>query len=97
MTREPPLNCVGVTFGLIFFGAIFGAIPRPTIVALAAIPLAFPVYHGLKDFYDSPYQLMPKMGTNIQLHMATGMLLILGYVVAIVASHVSSHPPFFLR
>jgi hypothetical protein len=51
----------------------------------------------MKAYYDSPYQLMPKMGTNIQLHLATGMLLIVGYVIAIVAHHLMSAPPLYLR
>jgi hypothetical protein len=40
---------------------------------------------------------MPFMGKGVQLHLATGMLLLVGYVIAIVASHVSGHPPVFLR
>jgi 1,4-dihydroxy-2-naphthoate polyprenyltransferase len=88
---------VAAAFGLILFGAIFGVIPRPTIIALAAIPLAISVYRGLQEYYESPYQLMPKMGTNVQLHLVTGLLLILGYVIAIVVSHISSNPPAFLR
>jgi 1,4-dihydroxy-2-naphthoate polyprenyltransferase len=88
---------VAVAFGLILVGAVSGAIARPAIIALAAAPLALPVYRGLRDHYESPYQLMPFMGKNIQLHLATGMLLIVGYVIAIVASHLSSSPPPFLR
>jgi 1,4-dihydroxy-2-naphthoate octaprenyltransferase len=88
---------VAIAFGLILVGAIADVIPRPTIIALLAIPLALQVYRGLKDHYESPYELMPKMGTNVQLHLATGMLLILGYVIAIIASHVSANPPAFLR
>jgi 1,4-dihydroxy-2-naphthoate polyprenyltransferase len=88
---------VAAAFGLIFGGAIFGVIPRPTIIALAAIPLALEVHQGMVDHYDSPYELMPKMGRGVQLHLATGVLLIVGYVIAIIASHVSTHPPIFLR
>jgi 1,4-dihydroxy-2-naphthoate polyprenyltransferase len=88
---------VAVAFGLILVGSVAGPMPFPTIVALAGAPLAAPVYRGLKMFYESPYELMPRMGTNIQLHVATGMLLLAGYVIAIVASHLSHSPPFFLR
>jgi 1,4-dihydroxy-2-naphthoate octaprenyltransferase len=88
---------VATAFGLILVGSLAGVIPRPTIIALAALPLAFPVYRGLQDFYQSPYELMPRMGKNIQLHLATGVLLIVGYVIAIIASHVSHSPPVFLR
>ncbi len=88
---------VATAFGLILGGSIFGVIPRPTIIALAAIPLATQVYRGLQDHYESPYQLMPMMGTNVRLHLATGLLLVVGYVIAIVATHVSANPPAFLR
>jgi 1,4-dihydroxy-2-naphthoate octaprenyltransferase len=88
---------VGVAFGLILGGSLAGVIPRPTILALAALPLAVPVYRGLRAHYESPYELMPSMAKNIQLHLFTGMLLIAGYVIAIVASHVMANPPVFLR
>jgi 1,4-dihydroxy-2-naphthoate octaprenyltransferase len=88
---------VAVAFGLIVVGAVSGVLPRPTIIALAAAPLAFSVYRGLRDHYDSPYELMPAMGRNIQLHMAVGMALILGYVIALVAGHLWANPPVILR
>ena len=37
------------------------------------------------------------MARNIQLHLATGMLLILGYVIALVAGHLITNPPVFLQ
>jgi 1,4-dihydroxy-2-naphthoate octaprenyltransferase len=86
-----------VAFGLIFFGVVTSLLPVPTIIALVAFPLMSPVAHGLRRFYDSPYELMPRMARNIQLHGATGGLLILGYVIAIIAVHAMPHPPFFLR
>ena len=91
------LAAVGTAFGLILGGAVSGLLVRPAILALAAAPLALTVYRGFRAHYDEPYALMPFMAKNIQLHLATGMLLIAGYVIAIVASHVSGHPPFFLR
>lgn len=91
------VGSVAVAFGLIVGGALAGIIVRPAIIALAALPLASQVYRGLRDHYESPYQLMPFMGKGVQLHMATGLLLLVGYLIAIVASHVSGHPPVFLR
>jgi 1,4-dihydroxy-2-naphthoate octaprenyltransferase len=88
---------VAVAFALIAVGSIAGPLPFPAIIALAAAPLALPVYRGLQKFYESPYELMPAMAKNIQLHMATGMLLIAGYAIAIVASHLGHNLPFFLR
>ena len=75
---------VVLAFGLIAVFAISGLIVRPAIIALLAAPLALPVYRALRESYDQPYALMPAMGKNIQLHLATGVLLILGYVIALV-------------
>jgi 1,4-dihydroxy-2-naphthoate polyprenyltransferase len=86
---------VGLTFALIAIFAIAGLTVRPTIIALAAAPLALPVYRALRDYYESPYALMPAMAKNIQLHLATGVLLILGYVIAIVADAAMDDPPWF--
>ncbi|HEX9411149.1 MAG TPA: prenyltransferase, partial [Actinomycetota bacterium] len=91
------VGAVAVAFGLIAGGAVAGVIVRPAILALLAAPLATQVYRGLQDHYESPYQLMPFMGKGVQLHLAAGLLLLVGYVIAIVASHVSGHPPVFLR
>jgi 1,4-dihydroxy-2-naphthoate octaprenyltransferase len=91
------IGCVAVAFGLIAGGALAGVIVRPAILALVAMPLAAQVYRGLRQHYESPYQLMPFMGKGVQLHLATGLLLLAGYVIAIVASHMSGHPPVFLR
>jgi 1,4-dihydroxy-2-naphthoate polyprenyltransferase len=88
---------VGLAFAAIVVFALAGWIVRPALIALAAAPLALPVYRALRDFYDQPYALMPAMAKNIQLHLATGVLLILGYVIAIVADAAMDEPPFFLR
>jgi 1,4-dihydroxy-2-naphthoate octaprenyltransferase len=87
---------VAATFVLIAAFAISGLTARPSIIALAALPLAFPVRRALRESYDNPYALMPAMGKNIQLHLAAGMLLIVGYVIAIIADVASSNPPSFL-
>ena len=86
---------VAAAFALITVFAIAGLIVRPAIIALAAAPLALPVYRALRESYESPYALMPAMAKNIQLHLATGVLLILGYVVAIVADAAMDDPPWF--
>jgi hypothetical protein len=54
------------------------------------------VIRALRESYEQPYALMPAMAKNIQLHLATGLLLILGYVIAIVADGVLDDPPSFL-
>jgi 1,4-dihydroxy-2-naphthoate polyprenyltransferase len=90
------VGAVVVTFGLIAVFAITGLLVRPTIIALAAAPLALPVIRALRESYEQPYALMPAMAKNIQLHLATGLLLILGYAIAILADGVLDDAPSFL-
>ena len=87
---------VALAFGLIVVFAVAGWIVRPAIIAVAAAPLALPVYRALRDHYEEPYTLMPAMAKNIQLHLATGVLLILGYLIAIFADAAWDDPPSFL-
>jgi len=79
---------VAATFGMIAVFAIAGWIARPALIALLAAPLALPVLRALRDAYDKPYVLMAAMGKNIQLHLVTGLLLVVGYVIAIVVDRV---------
>jgi 1,4-dihydroxy-2-naphthoate polyprenyltransferase len=74
-----------LAFAVIVAGVAAGIMPWPTLVALAALPLALRVHRGIELHYDSPYTLMAVMGTNIKLHLAVGGLLVAGYVAAIVA------------
>ena len=78
-------GAVTVALALIVIGAASGVMARPSLVAVAAAPLARSVYRGLRACYDDPYALEPVMAQNIQLHLVTGLLLIAGYLVALLA------------
>ena len=41
--------------------------------------------NGLRAHYGDPYALMPTMQSNILLHLLTGLLLVIGYVIAVVS------------
>jgi 1,4-dihydroxy-2-naphthoate octaprenyltransferase len=69
---------------LICIGVLAGITPAWTLLGLLSAPLALRTLRGLREHYDSPYQLMPAMGTNIALHLATGLLLLLGYAIDLV-------------
>jgi len=69
---------------MIAVGAAAGALTRPAIVALASAPMALSVYRGLRAHYEDPYALMPVMERNIQLHLATGALLVSAYLISLV-------------
>jgi 1,4-dihydroxy-2-naphthoate polyprenyltransferase len=72
-------------FALVAGGVVGGLFPWPTLIALAAVPLALRVHSGLKVHYDSPYTLMAVMGQNVNLNLVVGGLLLAAYVGWIVA------------
>jgi 1,4-dihydroxy-2-naphthoate polyprenyltransferase len=76
-------------FAVIVAGVVGGLLPPFTLLALAAIPLAFRVYRGIRVNYSSPYALMSFMGLNVNLHLYTGLGLLVGYLVAIAIAFVS--------
>ncbi len=87
-----------LTYALIAVGAVAGILPRPTLIALATIPMAMKVSRALRRDYDDPYGLMfSAMGTNIKLHLYTGLLLFAGYLVAIGADRLLEDAPVILR
>jgi 1,4-dihydroxy-2-naphthoate octaprenyltransferase len=91
------VGAVWVAYTVIAVGAVTGLTPRPSIIALATIPVFRKALKGVRQHYDSPYELMPFLGTNIQLHLFTGLLLFAGYLIAIIAGNVMTDPPVFLR
>ena len=78
-------------------GVVAGILPVPTLLMLLTIPLARRVSRGLAPNYDNPYGLMAIMGTNVQLHLMAGLLLLAGYVVVLVAGVVAPGVDLFLR
>ncbi len=65
-------------FAIIVAGVVGGLLPWPTLIALAAVPIALRVHQGIKVHYDSPYTLMAVMGTNVNLNLVVGGLLLVG-------------------
>jgi 1,4-dihydroxy-2-naphthoate polyprenyltransferase len=78
------LVAAGLAFALIVGGVVIGLLPWPTLLALLAAPVALRVYQGIKVHYDSPYTLMAVMGTNVNLTVLVGGLLLVAYVATIV-------------
>ena len=72
-------------FAVIVAGVAARLLPLPTLVALAALPLALRVYRGIGQTANA-YGLMSVMATNIKLHMVAGALLLAGYLAAIGAA-----------
>jgi 1,4-dihydroxy-2-naphthoate octaprenyltransferase len=70
-------------FGAILGGVIGGLLPPFTLLSLAVVPLALRVHQGIRQHYNSPYTLMAVMGANVSLHLFAGLLLLVGYAIAI--------------
>ena len=88
---------VFAVYGLIVGGAASGLMPVPALIALVTIPMAIAVRRGMEAAYDDPYALMPTMAKNIQLHLATGMLLVIGFTASAMAHHLMDEVPRLLR
>ena len=71
----------GAAFVLIALGPPLGITPWWTLIGLLTVPMALKVVRGLRASYGQPYALMPVMQTNIGLHLFTGLLLIVGYLI----------------
>ncbi len=87
------LVAAAVAFLVIAVAAPFGTLPRPTLIALLALPLALEVYRGIDRHYNAPYELMATMGKNVQLHLVAGLLLFAGYMVSVIAARIAESPP----
>lgn len=77
------LASVIAAFVGIFVLAASGVTPWWTLVALLPAPLARRVWREMRAHYDEPYNLLQAMQDNIVLHLSTGLLLVIGYVVAV--------------
>jgi 1,4-dihydroxy-2-naphthoate octaprenyltransferase len=90
------LVAAGVAFAVIAVASVIGLFPRPALIALATVPMAVRVARGMRENYDSPYALMPTMALNINLHLYTGLLLLAGYLIVIIAGAVLDPVPALL-
>jgi 1,4-dihydroxy-2-naphthoate octaprenyltransferase len=79
------LGAAALAFVVVAAGVATRLLPVAALLALLPLPLAWRVYRGMRQFYEQPYALMPVMATHIKLHAYVGILLLLGYAVAIVA------------
>lgn len=70
-----------IAFAVVVGNVVSGVTPAWTLLALLPAPLALKVRRGLVAHYDQPYALMAFMQDNIVLHLATGTLLVIGYLL----------------
>jgi 1,4-dihydroxy-2-naphthoate octaprenyltransferase len=69
------------TYLSVVVGVLLNLLPWPTLVAFLTLPLAVRGIRGLWQFYDQSSRLIPSSAVTIQVHLMTGLLL----VVAVIA------------
>jgi 1,4-dihydroxy-2-naphthoate polyprenyltransferase len=77
-------------------GVVFGILPIPVLLMLLTIPLALRVSRGLAPNYENPYGLIAIMGTNVQLHLRAGLLLLAAYAIVLVIGAVAPAVQLFI-
>ena len=70
--------------------------PIPVLLMLLTIPLALKVSRGLAPNYENPYGLMAIMGTNVQLHLRAGLLLLGAYLIVLIVGAVAPSVSLFI-
>jgi 1,4-dihydroxy-2-naphthoate octaprenyltransferase len=75
-----------VAFGLIALGPVLGVTPWWTLLGLGGAWWAWQTYRPLAANYEAPYALIPVMQNNVVAHLATGLLLVVGYLLAALLS-----------
>jgi len=64
-------------------GVAAGALPVPTLLGLLTVPMAWRAFQGLRRHHAYPYRLIPANATTVFAHLFTGLLMFVGYVVAV--------------
>jgi 1,4-dihydroxy-2-naphthoate octaprenyltransferase len=70
------------TYVAILLGAILDIMPLYTLVALVTLPLAVKSVQNARHFHSSSFQLVPSNALTIVVHLFTGLLLWLGYLLS---------------
>jgi 1,4-dihydroxy-2-naphthoate octaprenyltransferase len=56
--------------------------PLVALLALLSLPLAVRCIQGARRFHSDTPKLIPTNATTIQIHLLTGLLLCVGYIIA---------------
>jgi 1,4-dihydroxy-2-naphthoate octaprenyltransferase len=70
------------TYALILAGVVAGIMPAATLVGLLTLPMVFRAYNMLRQNHAHPYRLIPANAATVMLHLFTGLLLTLGFLVS---------------
>jgi 1,4-dihydroxy-2-naphthoate octaprenyltransferase len=63
-------------------GVALGYLPWPALLGLLTIIIAVPTYRGVRTYADDMEQLIPFMGKNVIINLATPLLMAVGLIIA---------------
>jgi 1,4-dihydroxy-2-naphthoate polyprenyltransferase len=87
---------VAAAYVILVAGVALGILPIPVLLMLLTIPLALKVSRGLAPNYENPYGLMAIMGTNVQLHLRAGLLLLGAYLIVLIVGAIAPSVNLFI-
>jgi 1,4-dihydroxy-2-naphthoate octaprenyltransferase len=67
---------------VVAIGVVVRVLPLTALFALLTLPLAYRAIRGARRFHSDTPKLIPTNATTIQIHLLTGLLLCVGYIVA---------------
>jgi 1,4-dihydroxy-2-naphthoate octaprenyltransferase len=70
------------TYAAILLSALLKVTPLYTLIALVTLPLSVKSVRHARMFHSSPFQLVPSNALTIVVHLFTGVLLSLGYLLS---------------
>jgi 1,4-dihydroxy-2-naphthoate octaprenyltransferase len=73
-----------LAYAAIVTGALLGVLPWVLLLALVTLPLAIRAIRGMIMYYGETPKLIPTLATTVLVHLSTGILLIVGYVLQVV-------------
>jgi 1,4-dihydroxy-2-naphthoate octaprenyltransferase len=73
---------VAAAYLSILLGVVTGLLPLPALLGLMTLPMAWSAFKKLRRHHAFPYRLIPANATTIFTHLVSGLLLSVGYLVA---------------
>ena len=84
--RQKSVTLYGVQLALaylaIIIGVALGFLPWPTLLGLLTIIIAIPTYKGARAYADDMENLIPFLGKNVLINLATPLLMAAGLIIA---------------
>ena len=71
-------------YGSLVLGVLLAGVSPFALLGLLTLPLAWQAYQIARANYDDPVALVPANATTVKIHLATGLLIALGYVIQLI-------------